>query len=348
MQTLLTSTVNIIRGQFDFYHVQVFLIDADHEFANLVASTGEAGKQLLARNHRLPVGSQSVIGRVTQVGESVIAQNTDFDIVHAMNDLLPATRAELALPLIDSGNIIGALDVQSVEADAFQSIDVQALQIIANQLAVAIRNVRLFDQAQQNILENNRLVFEYQNNLREVDRLNRTLTKQSWGRYVAQATVDGATMSHDRVVLQADWSNAMRTASDKQETYIESSDETQLVAVPILLRGQVIGAIEVEIDTSANASDLGEMIQAISQRLANSLESARLFEETQEATLQEQEINEIVSHYEIAETIDELLQITLEKLQQSLSAEKGTIRLGTLNPNQSAPHNQNGNGGSPS
>ena len=348
MQTLLTNTVNIIRDQFNFYHVQVFLIDEHYEFANLVASTGEAGNQLLARNHRLPVGSQSVIGRMTQVGESVIAQNTDLDSVHALNDLLPETRAELALPLIDSGNIIGALDVQSEEADTFQSIDVQALQIIANQLAVAIRNVRLFDQAQQNILENNRLVYEYQTNLHEVDRLNRTLTKQSWDRYVALAAVDGVTVSDDQVVPQADWSDAMRNATDNQEIYIESSDETQLVAVPILLRGQVIGAIEVEVDANANASDLGEMIQAVSQRLANSLESARLFEETQEATLQEQEINEIVSRYETAETIDELLQVTLEKLQQSLSAENGTIRLGTLNPTNSAHHKQNGNGGSTS
>jgi len=348
MQSLLDDTVNTVRDEFDFYHVQVFLIDDEYKYANLVASTGDAGRQLLARNHRLPVGSQSVIGRVAQVGEPVIAQNTDVDTVHALNELLPDTRAELALPLIDSGNIIGALDVQSVHADAFQPIDIQALQIIANQLAVAIRNARLFNEAQRNIQENKRLLFEYETNLREVDRLNRTLTKQSWDNYLTQSYVDGVTLSEERFAPQAEWSEIMRSATTSQQPQSAETDDSNTFAIPIILRGQVLGAIEVALDKQANANDAIEMVEAISQRLAISLESARLFEETQEATLQEQQINEIVSSYETALTIDELLQVTLEKLQQSLGAEKGTIRLGVTSPNGSATHHHNGNGGSPS
>lgn len=342
LQQLLDSTVNIVREEFNFYHVQVFLIDEANTYANLIASTGEAGKQLLARNHRLPVGSQSVVGRVTQIGEPVVTQDTDADTVHSINELLPDTQAELALPIIDSGNIIGALDVQSVNVTAFQPIDIQALQIVANQLAVAIRNARLFDQAQQNINENKRLVFEYETNLREVDRLNRTLTKQSWDSYLTQSYVDGVTLSQERFVPKADWSDAMRTATTQQQTHIVASDEANLIAVPIILRGQVLGAIEVELDGNTSTSDSTEMIQAISQRLAISLESARLFEETQEATLQEQQINEIVTSYETAVTIDELLQVTLEKLQQSLGAEEGKIRLGTFGENGTSPHIHNG------
>jgi len=343
-QQLLDKTVNTIREEFDFYHVQIFLVDDKRTFANLIASTGEAGKQLLARSHRLPVGSQSVIGRVSQIGEPVVTQNTRSDTVHSINELLPETQAELALPIIDSGNIIGALDVQSTDVNAFQPIDIQALQIIANQLAVAIRNARLFEQAQHNINENKRLVFEYETNLREVDRLNRTLTKQSWDNYLTQSYVDGVTLSKDRFVPKADWSDAMRVATNQHKTHITSAEDSNLIAVPIILRGQVLGAIEVEVDGKSNTADSAEMIQAISQRLAISLESARLFEETQEATLQEQQINEIVTSYETAVTIDELLQVTLEKLQQSLGAEKGKIRLGTLETTQPS----NGNGGSPS
>jgi len=348
MQQLLDNTVNTVRDEFNFYHVQVFLIDERYEYANLVASTGEAGQKLLARNHRLPVGSQSVIGRVSQVGEPVIAQNTDADTVHALNELLPDTRAELALPLIDAGNIIGALDVQSIYADAFQPIDIQALQIIANQLAVAIRNARLFNEAQRNIQENKRLLFEYETNLREVDRLNRTLTKQSWDTYLGQTYVDGVTLSKDRFAPQADWSDIMRTATTSQQSQTDINGDAKIIAIPILLRGQVLGAIEVELETDSSTTDAVEIIEAISQRLAISLESARLFEETQEASLQEQQINEIVSSYETAVTIDELLQITLEKLQQSLGAEKGTIRLGVTSQNGTSTHHHNGNGGSPS
>jgi len=347
-QTLLDNTVNTIRDEFDFYHVQVFLANDDHTYANLIASTGDAGQQLLARNHRLPVGSRSVIGRVVQIGEPVVTQNTQIDTVHSTNELLPDTQAELALPIIDSGNIIGALDVQSIHADAFQPIDIQALQIIANQLAVAIRNARLFEQAQQNINENKQLLFEYQNNLREVDRLNRTLTKQSWDNYLTQSYVNGVTLSKDRFIPKADWSDAMHVATTEHQTQIEESEDKSLIVVPIILRGQVLGAIEAEIDSHSNAPDSAEMIQAISQRLAISLESARLFEETQEATLQEQQINEIVTSYETAVTIDELLHITLEKLQQSLGADAGKIRLGKLDTNNTSSPIHNGNGGSPS
>lgn len=348
LQQLLDNTVNTIRDEFNFYHVQVFLIDDNYEYANLVASTGEAGKQLLSRNHRLPVGSQSVIGRVSQVGEPVIAQNTSADTVHAINELLPDTRAELALPIIDASNVVGALDVQSINADAFQAIDVQALQIVTNQLSVAIRNARLFKQAQQNIQENKQLLFEYETNLRQVDRLNRTLTKQSWDTYLNQTGIDGVTLSGQRILPQSDWSEAMLTAAKDRQTQVEAKETAQVITVPIILRDQILGVIEVEIEEQGSASDSVEMMQAISQRLAVSLESARLFEETQEATLQEQQINEIVSSYETAVTIDELLQVTLERLQQALGAEKGAVRLGTVNPNNTNPHLHNGNGGTPS
>lgn len=348
LQQLLDNTVNTIRDEFDFYHVQIFLVDERREYANLVASTGEAGKQLLARNHRLPIGSQSVIGRVSQVGTPVIAQNTGSDTVHALNELLPDTRAELAVPIIDSNLVVGALDIQSVNADAFQPNDIQALQIISNQLSVAVRNARLFEQAQQNIQENKQLLLEYEMNLRQVDRLNRTLTKQSWDNYLNQAYVDGVTLAGQRILPEAEWSDTMQAATAKQQTHMDINDEKQFVAVPIILRDQVLGAIEVEMDADANIADSIEMIQAVSQRLAVSLESARLFEETQEATLQEQQINEIVSSYETAVTIDELLQVTLERLQQALGAEKGTVRLGTVKSNTSSHHLHNGNGGSPS
>lgn len=347
-QALLNNTVKTIRDEFDFYHVQVFMVNAEHTYANLVASTGDAGQQLLARNHRLPIGSRSVIGRVVQIGEPVVTQNTQSDSIHSVNELLPETQAELALPIIDSGNIIGALDVQSINADAFQSIDIQALQIIANQLAVAIRNARLFEQAQQNINENKQLVYEYETNLQEVDRLNRTLTKQSWDNYLTQSYVNGVTLSKDRFAPQAEWSDAMHIATSQNQTHITESEDKNLIVVPIVLRGEVLGAIEVEVNANTNTTDSAEMIQAVSQRLAISLESARLFEETQEATLQEQQINEIVTSYETAVTIDELLHITLEKLQQSLGADAGKIRLGKLDTDTTSPHTYNGNGGSPS
>ena len=162
LQSLLRQVVNLIIERFDFYHAQVFLLDDLGQNAVLRASTGEAGRQLLERQHSLPVGSQSVIGLVTNGGEPVIARDTDTDITHRRNELLPNTRSEMALPLRIAGRIIGALDVQSENADAFDQGDITVFQAMADQLAVAIENARLFERTQRD--------------LEQIERLNRRLT----------------------------------------------------------------------------------------------------------------------------------------------------------------------------
>ncbi len=153
VDVILERAVTLIRERFeDIYHAQVFLLDEQNKWALLTASTGEIGKQLLARQHRLAVGSVSVIGQVTSQGTPVIARSTDVDpgTVHRRNELLPQTRTELALPMMIGERIIGALDVQSTSASALQDEnDVRVLQTLANQLAVAVQNARLFQQTEE-------------------------------------------------------------------------------------------------------------------------------------------------------------------------------------------------------
>lgn len=328
LQQLLDSTVRVIRDEFGFYHVQVFLIDDNRDYLNLAASTGEIGQQLLRDHHRLPADSLSMIGHASQVGEMMVVQRiSEVDIPYQLNKLLPHTSAELAIPLM-TPDMIGVLDVQSLYTDTFQPNDIQALQIIANQLAIAIRNVRLFEEAQRHIQENRKLLSEYQKSMQDLERLNYGLTQQSWERYLGQSYIDGVTIDDDQLVEQAQWSVHMRDATQSQESIIQSAGDTHTVAVPIILRGQTLGAIELELDEQMDTHDAVEISKVVSERLAMSLESARLFEEIQDTSLQEQQINDIVSSYETAMTVDELLQITLTKLQQSLGADSGSIRLG--------------------
>jgi Transcriptional regulator containing GAF, AAA-type ATPase, and DNA binding domains len=155
---LFNRSVELIRDYFGFYHVQVFMLDARGEFAALAASTGDVGQQLMARQHRLPVGSTSVIGRVTYFGEPVIAADTDLDPLHRPNDLLPDTRSEMAVPIFDGERVIGALDAQSTVPRAFTPLDAQVLQTLADLLAVAIRNARLFEEKTRALAEQERLV----------------------------------------------------------------------------------------------------------------------------------------------------------------------------------------------
>lgn len=329
LDELFDRSVTLIQERFAFYHVQVFLLDEGGEYANLVASTGDAGRSLLARGHRLRVGSQSVIGRVCQVGEPVVARDTDRDSVHATNELLPNTRSELALPIIDGDEIIGALDVQSTRSNAFNEVDIQALQVMANMLAVSIRNSRLFESQRANIDENKRLFLQAEAERREIQRLNMALTKNAWESYLRdkQDVASIAISSKQGEIYDIDWSATMETAHKRQRPITSEERDETVIAVPIVLRNQVLGVIEVAAE-DMNAADTVEILQSVSQRLATSLDNIRLFQEAQVATMQEQRINEIVTQYQVADTIDDLLRITLEELSRTFEAENSMIRLG--------------------
>jgi PAS domain S-box-containing protein len=146
---VLNLTVDLIRDRFGFYHVSIFLLDEAGEWAVVRASTGEVGKIMVERPHRLGVGSNSIVGYVTANAKPRIALDVGEDAVHFENPLLPDTRSEMALPLISRGTVIGALDVQSVEPNAFTEEDVETLQIMADQLTTAIENARLFEQTRE-------------------------------------------------------------------------------------------------------------------------------------------------------------------------------------------------------
>jgi GAF domain-containing protein len=149
LDMLLPRLVDLIKSAFDYDHVQIFLMDREDRFAVLRASTGEPGKQLLAINHKLEKGSASVIGAVTAEKRPVIALDTGTaDVVHKPNPYLPHTRSEMALPLLIKGRVVGALDVQSNHANAFDEEDVSVLTTLAAQISVAIDNARLFEQAE--------------------------------------------------------------------------------------------------------------------------------------------------------------------------------------------------------
>ena len=168
IDALLNRAINLICDEFGFYHAQVFLIDDIGENAVLVYSHGEVGQQLLQARHKIPVGSESVIGTVTRSGQTRGRQRHDkrTAYAHQFNPLLPQTRAEIALPLLSGERILGALDVQSMQSNSFQTDEVRTFEILADQIAVAIQNVRLLVQSEERITQ--------------IDTLNRQLTRSAW------------------------------------------------------------------------------------------------------------------------------------------------------------------------
>jgi putative methionine-R-sulfoxide reductase with GAF domain len=144
VKKLLSTCVDLIRTHFGFYYAAIFLIDDAGEWATLRAATGDAGEKLLGKAHKLAVGSQSMVGWVTANNAARIALDVGDEAIRFDNPLLPKTRSEMALPLRVRGEVIGALDAQSTSLNAFSEDDIQTIQMMADQVAIAIDNARMF------------------------------------------------------------------------------------------------------------------------------------------------------------------------------------------------------------
>ncbi len=144
LDKLLNTAVELIRERFGFYHASVFLMDESNSYAVVRASTGKAGEEMLKRGHRLAVGSRSTVGQAAAQRQPVIVNDTLRSDIHRPNPLLPDTRAEAAVPLLAGDRLVGVLDVQSTEVNAFSEESVRMLQLLAAQLAVAIENAQAY------------------------------------------------------------------------------------------------------------------------------------------------------------------------------------------------------------
>jgi signal transduction histidine kinase/CheY-like chemotaxis protein len=160
LDSLLNQIVNQLKDRFNFYHVSVFLLDESKTWAVVRESTGEAGREMKARGHRLAVGSRSITGTVTSSGNPFVVNDVQASDNYYPNPLLPDTRSEIGIPLKLAENIIGSLDIQSTQVNAFTTDEIQVLQILADQIAVAIENARAYEIAQEAVEE-----------MKEVDRV---------------------------------------------------------------------------------------------------------------------------------------------------------------------------------
>lgn len=316
---LMQDVVDLVRERFDFYHVQVFLVDDEDKNARLVASTGTVGRELLARRHSLPVGSQSVIGQVTATAMPVIALDTDTSAVHRRNELLPDTRSEMALPMRIGDQVIGALDVQSVAANAFDQDTVAVFQIMGDQLAIALENARLHTQL--------RALNE------ELENVERRMTARQWRTFQQSREADaplGYEM-HGEVLMARHGEMPAPVLEAIHEGRLiarENGDSDLQIAVPIRVRGEVIGAFGFggEALRSLTEEDLA-LVEAVIDRVGLALENMRLVEQTARRAEYEQIVNEITAKIVGSTDINHILQTTVKELGRALRAPQTSVQL---------------------
>jgi GAF domain-containing protein len=246
--------------------------------------------------------------------------------------------SELAVPLIAGDQIIGVLNMQSSRPNAFSQEDVDSLLIVANHVSIAIRNAQLFEEQRTALNENRRLFLEAEMSLREIQRLNQRLTGEAWQEYLRYRNAEGIGYSLVNNQLRQDlsWTPVLLQAANEQRPVIISEGERQTVAVPVVLRNRPIGAIEVEVKASVRQLDALDMLQAVAQRLALSIDNARLFEQAQELAQQELEVNAISAKLQGITDIDEIIETTVGELGRVLGAEQAMVRLGLTPRDQAA------------
>jgi GAF domain-containing protein len=333
---LLQRAVNYIRDRFGFYYVQIFLVDNDKRYASLAAGTGEIGEMLMERGHRLAVGPQSAIGRALLTGEPNAITTGELGMEslpgHRVNELLRDTRSELVLPLVIGDQVIGALDVQSTRLGTFTLDVVENLRILAIQVGVAINQTRQLEDLKVELSDMRRMFLETEINLRETQRLNQRLTGKAWEDYLkarSDQTI-GYTLSDNRLQRDSSWTVGLDEAAGKRRPVIRTLEGERLVlSVPVELRGRSIGAIEVEMGGAVRQAETLDVLQSVAQRLALSIDNARLFEQAQELAQRELEVNTISGNLQGINDIDSLARATIHELSRALGAAQAAIRLGT-------------------
>ncbi|MBN1811476.1 MAG: GAF domain-containing protein [Anaerolineae bacterium] len=319
---LLRQAVAIVRERFGLYYVGLFLLaeepdDTGRTFAVLRAGTGETGQKMLAQEHRLEVGGDSMIGQCTARGEARIAFDVGEEAVRFDNPLLPETRSEMALPLRSRGRTIGAMTVQSAEEVAFDQEDIAVMQTVVDQVAVAIDNARLFTDAQSA--------------LEEMRATQRRYLGRAWAEYVGTAEVTAYdTQYPGRTSLDGGVLPEIQQALERRGvTVLTDRDDHSALVAPLTLRGQVIGALGIhdQDETRQWTDDEIALVETVIARMTLAAENLRLIDETRRRAAREQLIGEVASRMRETLDMDRMLQTAIREIGETLNIAEVEVRM---------------------
>ena len=316
LDELLNRAAQLVLDRFGFYHTGIFLLDNHKEFAVLRASPTKAGQEMLSRNHMLKVGQVGIVGNVAATGESRIALDTGQDTAYFNNPLLPNTRSEMALPLKVNNEMIGVLDVQSDQPEAFSQDDIGILQIMADQLALAIQRVLLTEAQTEN--------------MRQLESAYQKFTFTSWNK-LSQGSAFKQGYSFDGMNLLPITSmppNIQEILAKGQSVVVPGKNTDEVfsnLAVPVKIRDQVIGALSLQFSSKSISPYTIKLVEETAGRLAIALENARLYSETQKSADRERTVSEITSKIRSTNDPTEMIQIALNELKQTLRINNARI-----------------------
>ncbi|MGE5375922.1 MAG: GAF domain-containing protein [Bacteroidota bacterium] len=295
---LIKRVVDLFPEQFGYYYAAIFLLDPSEKWAELRYATGDAGQVLKQNRYRLEVPGRSMVATAIHERTARIAQIASQETQRIENPLLPYTRSEIALPLISGDHVLGALNVQSMREADFGPQVIETMQNMGSQVAIALENARLFQEAQQVI--------------REMRTVQQQYLIEGWDRF----TSENKELEY--------------TVGD------ETSEDAERMEVTINLRDQILGEITLEGRKDWTA-DQQSLVDAVAKQAAIALENARLVHESHQVAVRERMLAEINSKIWSAATIDGVLQTVVKELGRRLDASQATIELSIDEPQDAAP-----------
>ncbi|HKI53804.1 MAG TPA: GAF domain-containing protein [Anaerolineales bacterium] len=315
LETLLPRLVSLVSEQFGFYHTGVFLLDENRDYAVLSAANSTGGIKMLERGHKLRVGQTGMVGLVSAIGTPRIALDVGSDAVFFDNPDLPNTRSEMALPLRIADEIIGVLDVQSTEENAFQEEDTEVLSTLADQVAVAIQNSRTY-QTMQELLE-------------EAQRESGAYLQDAWRVLQSEQSTLGYRVTGSEIISLTKplTSSQVKKAVKSKQTVAESGD-TATLAVPIRLRNEVIGVMDIRTPSEHEwDNDEVDIAEAVADRLSLALESSLLLKSTQRQAELERITADISGKISSTTQFDAILRTAAEELSRALGGSDVLVQL---------------------
>ena len=316
LDTLMPRITQVISEQFNTYHTGIFLLDNEREFAVLRASNSMGGQKMLERGHKLQVGQTGIVGFVTATGRARIALDVGTDAAYFDNPDLPDTRSEIALPLRYSGQVIGALDVQSLDANAFGQDDIEALTTLADQVAVTINNTLILEEARKSLNESQSAFGNF--------------TRDSW-KIMQPKSLGLGFQLKESVVTPLD---QPLTGKDIQEavargaTVISDKDNGgSNLTIPIRLRGKTIGIINLRTAQQKLTSDDADIAESVTERLSLAIETALLIQTTQHRADVERITSDISSRINSSTRFETILQTAAQELSRALGGSDVLVQI---------------------
>jgi GAF domain-containing protein len=312
---LLSEMTNLISEHFGYYHVGIFLLEEGGKYAALHAANSLGGQQMLAKKFHVDLADGSLVSLAISGGKTQVALSAEFNYPD-----LPATHSEAILLLKVGERVTGALDIQSEAPDAFTTEDIEILNILADQAAIIIEDARLFSETAQALSESRSSYGQY--------------LRQAWNKLPQEINLtgfqymDGKTNPIESPIDLPEIQSAFQSGKA-----VSNTAKSNVLAIPLKLRDQVIGVLDIRSNASANFSESQlSLIRAIAERVSLALENARLFEETTRRADRERRVSEISNHIRSVSDPETMLQTALEELKHALGANDIQIRPYTHSP----------------